>query len=319
MFPHYEKEKDIEFFSDNYVVLSFDYTDETIEQMILLSNHDGIKDMAIIFEETNTKALSFSDDFFKNIGVNKESVDGFEINEEVAMVNKEHMDICYDKKDEKYISSQGVEYRVIGIFEESNLSKYDDTYAYLNLDSEKIKKVKSYSCLIYDTNSKKDSQNIVDFLKEKFKEAEVKIWDGTRFNSYVMRSIYVYVIFICGLILSFNCIGFTKNWVTSHRAELGVRRIVGGSKYRINIWLIKRYLLLTIISCLTGTILAAGIMKLLEIFEDFSSLRLLFGIRLHFVPVAFSWLLILLIGGCISEIYCLKLLKNNMLKNAREV
>ena len=174
-----------------------------------------------------------------------------------------------------------------------------------------------YTAIFVDVKNEKD----INILKNEFQcrvsGGSVEKWNGKLYNVHTPRTAFANIILIIGLILSLNCIKFTKSWLNLYNAEIGVRRLVGFEKRKIRIWLVKKYATIITLSFTMALVLSCIIFSYINKYRNFESLRLLFGIDMHAKPVILAFLLTSIIGIISCEIFTLLKLKESLLKNIR--
>lgn len=311
----YEKQKVVRSFSDNHVVLSQIGDGQMAGNVLRKVKSELVTQRAIYYNSSDTVAMDFTEKFFNEIGVT--DVKKYKQDEAVAVVNRDFRKDVFLNDDTEYIVVGDAMYRVIGFYEEEALTKDVENMAYVNIDSNEVKQSEYYSCMLFDVKDRKSADELIDYLQSYFPDANVEKWNGMKYGRFDDRESFSYFFIFAGFILLANCVSFTKIWTKGYRMEIGVRRVVGISLTDIKIWLIKKYALKIVISCMIATLVALVAFYGLGKFQNSTSLRYLFGTHIHFMPVLSSWLLVSGVGIMICYCFVNRISKNNMLNNIR--
>ena len=235
-----------------------------IDENIILSYANGSDtDLA----GNTSQGLYFNGEFNPNFNILEGRMlnkDDMQSNEKLAVVGADFYDLIYSKNNEKYITLQNNEFKVVGVIGESN-----NKITYNNLVLYNLQSIIDTPSILYggvDINSYKYNQ---EELKNKIEGLESDIISGiymigesfpeknitaVALNNHIISSfILIILCFLCTLIkgLSF--------WIDRISLELGVRRTFGANNKNILSIIVQRYttifLSATMLALVAGTIL----------------------------------------------------------------
>lgn len=164
--------------------------------------------------------------------------------------------ITKDGKDYYYLENDY--YEVIGIMGDKKEEKAYDCYAYINLDSLLIEKDNEFIQGELSIDSKTKTREVYENLKQKYDKAGYIVKEQNENKSLIARMLelsatntFSYMLEIVG-ILVINIILITEYWIKKRKIEIGVKRTVGSTKFRISINIIKELILISLFSYLVG-------------------------------------------------------------------
>lgn len=293
----HSKDKDVPFFSDDYIVCQFEGEVPEISDFKEKIKEFEYSNIAFIDYMSDYRFINYSDKFFKEYGLSKEE----KLSDKV-FVNKNQENQCYLKDNKEYINLYGEQYEVAGFFVDSesdiNASCYIDT----NHPNAVKNNMYTYVAIDLDGFHENSRNEIKKTIKNNYEDAVISDWNG-KVNGYIyVGDVYFYIVVLCGIILCMNCSDFTDVWVRSYRAELSIRRLVGADEKANHIFILKRFLKLYFYSALSGILVAELIFLIFRNDEKLEAVRLIFGDRLDFKYILLSLISVLLITVIVLEV-----------------
>ena len=175
--------------------------------------------------------------------------------EKLAVIGKGREEEIINKDNDEYILIAGEYYKVIGIIgDKKKKVSYDDNI-YVNLDS-LIREDNSYLTGSFNIDSNSKSKKVVEEIKSQIKDLEIYEADNngdiySYYNEEVLpSSIRFIVTILLTLILSTSIV--TELWIKSRKKEIGIKRALGATKFRISINIIFDLLKISTISYIIG-------------------------------------------------------------------
>jgi len=174
-------------------------------------------------------------------------------------------------------------YEVIGVYQRSNNRVNVDAYAYYNLGSENIISGSNTVLGHYSLDAGAASGTLLNEIDRLYSASVLRAQTDNNPSEVLRKVISAQTFTLASLLLvlvmlMLNTINFTTNWIDGRRQELFVRRITGATNARINLMLLRDYILLTSISFVLGLALAYLISQVsTEVFAgfDFSLIAIL--------------------------------------------
>lgn len=298
LLPKYVKEKDAEFLSNRYYTITFQGDNPSVEEVKKITDNK-YEYFIVNFAWSQSKAVEFSEKQMDAIGLNVE--DGYKKNENIAVVNKDYQKICYEVNNEAYTMLLGNEYKVQEYFEDKKDDITKVTRCYVNLNSQKIMQNKEFDCIFLDLPETSE-QDIVNELKNTFKNIKISKWSGSRFQEYYTRSYMVGIIILCGAVIFLNCIIFVKTWVEKQQKELNIRIKIGATKRKNGKLLCGRIFVVYFINIFCGILLSKLEMGILNKIPWLRATRELLGTKIYAEPILISVIMVFLIAVSIVRL-----------------
>lgn len=249
-----------------------------LSKHISMENNDGsnINGQALYFNKScNKNPPILEGEFLKR--------NNFKTKEPVAVIGKSLIDNIKLIDNQKFITSEGVNYKVIGIMGYKNKkSEYDDTFV-VNLNSSIDKfqgKIEDYlrsSLLIvdgYNISSDKAIADLYNTIKSFNGQVVVNIDEksnhyGALTQSFVLLKPIITIGVVLVLVLFSNVVNATYFWIEEKRKEIGVRKAVGATNIDIIKRIMFQYQVMAIIASGLALITHAFLNKFTHVLDYF--------------------------------------------------
>ena len=184
--------------------------------------------------------------------------DDFNNGKKVAVIGKGLMDkvIKEDGKDYYYIENEN--YEVIGVLGDDKKASGDDYNVYINLDA-LLTKDSFYLKGKYAIDAGKNSKNILNEIKSKYKDTDINIVEAepeviSPIAKSIKENVQAQIVFILEIIGTFvlNTVCVTEYWIKNRKKEIGIKRALGATKRRIFVSIIGELITINIISFVVG-------------------------------------------------------------------
>lgn len=167
----------------------------------------------------------------------------------VAVIGKNIKGV-YQKKNQKYIRICGKEYKVLGIIGYEGETVLDN-YIYANMFAGNEAEEKNYMIVFFS------KENAASVAEECIKEIE-GARQLTAVESYadsIMPKIDTYVWFLCIFLCCILClILISSQWLSQQRKSICIQRLVGASRGKIVLGIIKKYILIAVIALIISSV-----------------------------------------------------------------
>lgn len=253
----------------------------------------------IITESGENKGLFVfcSDETTASFDVEGRSFYSHELEKSVngALISEKVKNQCYERNAKKYISFDGLEYEVIGIYDKSssNISYYTSLlYRLERMPDEQINSVN-----FYGENRKKCAAEFKEYISSKFTdgsvETEVFITDEISADD---GSMFYIVLALLVIFLLLNLSTVIQMWLHSKNKEIFVRTMSGADPARILGRLIFNFVVILVLSFVIGSgiscaLIAVGIFKPIITAVDLTGMLIGFSAFLLF-GIVYAYLLI---------------------------
>ena len=285
--------KDIRFFSNKQIICWIGPDYASIKQVKEYMNNIYCVDYALLDRGSRDKYIHFNDAFLNQILEDEDiNIDGD------VFINFDSKGQCFEENEESWIIKNGKKLKVNGNFK-SPKYEVDDFGNYYNLDSINLKDYTKFDYLIIDMGEDADEKSInetCEKLNEIFPEKEIHKFIGGKEGDMNFANKYAVLIFAIGLIIAFNCIDFTDNWIKYYDKELIIRRRLGAQTFNNIMFIVKKYSLIVVISTVIGIAISYGIKKLLDT-DKFKLLASLVCKEYGFMSILFGVATSILISG----------------------
>ncbi len=308
------KEKDILYFSDEYFLLELPEGNMDIGELLEKINSDNIKDIAFIDMTSGYKFVSFTDSFYKQIGVDKK--DYLDVgNDNVVFVSESNKNQCYIRNGMYKINIFGKEYDVKDFFIDDEGDTF--TTCYINVYALNAKDNSIYNDLAIDVNTK-SKESVIESIGKEISGAKSIEWSGKVQGLTYTLDLYFYTILMCGIVLCINCTSFANMWVKSYQSELFVRKLVGINNTRNLIFVVKEFGKLFLWACISGVV-GTKILFIVFKMKKLSYVRGIFGTELNGLSVLLATcsVFFITISVIISRYYFMK--KNTIMSGVRSL
>lgn len=242
------KEKDVDFFSDDYFICDFGEDKVSMEEVLKKLDRECVTQIAFVDGTVGYVYIKMTDEFFEYYGF--EAIECGQRN--IVFVNEKYKSQCYKDENNLRININGITYDVEGFYEEQGINK--KTVCYINADSKASGNLTLYSYMVIDTQGDQ-KENIKRSILNSYRNIEIIDWNGKLYGISYNNNMYFYIVFLCGIVLCVNCLNFSNVWVRSYTAEMAVRRLVGANSMLNYCFLIKEYLKLLLKSVLFAEII----------------------------------------------------------------
>lgn len=285
--------------SNNDNVKSDIYVIKTLNE-----DNPSIGEVATYFKKNGFQNISFSDDYARHsiIEFTPKSIHDLKVNlninlslcknKNTAVVNKQYRELVYKKNGKEYINYRGDEYNVVGYYIDKKDTPVMETPFYINTDSPSIKNDNYYNTV--------KIQDFGNYKRNKVKKVSKEIINsfrvGDEHEDINMKEVNMFILFMCALLVVFNCIGFIVKWLNYQKNEISIRLMIGASKKKIIKLLFVRYFAIISLSLLLGTTLSLIVLKVARETDILAGVRLVFGSSLSLISILLSILEIILIG-----------------------
>ncbi len=278
--------------SDIYVIKTLNEDNPSIGEVVTYFKKNGFQNISFSSDFNHHAIIGFTPKSIHDLKVNLNINLSLCKNKNTAVVNKQYRELVYKKNGKEYINYRGDEYNVVGYY----IDKKDDSLMgknfYINTDSPSIRSDNYYDTVkIQDFGNYKRNQ-----VKKVSKEIFNSFREGDEHESIDTRETYVFILFMCGLLVIFNCIGFVLKWLKYQKNEISIRLMIGATKSKIIKLLFARYFAIISLSLLLGTTLSLIVLKVARETDILSNVRLLFGSSLFPASILLSMLEIMFIG-----------------------
>lgn len=301
------KEKEIDFLSDDYYLVSFDENNPKIEELNTWKEFEEKSTKVYTMSVLSNKTAIFDKDFLNKVDIVKKLEENFDLEDAVALVAEEAENRCFEENGHRYIKVRGIKFLVIGFFSQHTERKFTTTDSILNQNASLLKENQDYEYVILDPDSKDGVVDIVERFKSKFPNATLSKWDG-RQSDIVSSIIYIFLLPLAvGIIICINCIGLTDEWIRGYYYEIAIRRLIGSSNTRNCFRFIKKYTLLFSFSLIIGLGIYYIVYYIIQNLDFMESIRYSIGNHIYFESVMFSSVLVYIIGIVVLIIKLLKI------------
>ncbi len=282
----YEKEKDVDYFTDNHFVCEVFENTEKIKVGTILDAIDTAKYSQIAFWDqfSKYKYVNYSDELFSFLSLNKDNYPEIrdKTNKNIVFVNSKYKSQCFIKHDRYYINLFGNTYEVLDFYQTIEGDEY--TVCYINVWSESARELDGYTYMAVDTTEEK----IASIVKKEIPDTNIIWWNGKAHGVIDLTDMYFYVVLLCGIILCVNCIGFANMWIRSYKNELSVRRMVGANAHQIHAFILREYLKLYSVAAIVGVFVGGILLYIFGNVKELVHVRAIFGDELHFNSVLWA-------------------------------
>ena len=313
----YEKIKDCDILSDSYAVIRFNEEKPDFQTL-----NEWVKDAPChyvigVMEWSQGKSISFTEEFFRDMKIDTSYLNDIKPDADVASVNEDALDMCYEGENGRYLKLHGIAYKVIAIYKDYKDDKLNETYYYLNQNAKSLQGKKWYDVVLLDPVAGAPLKTVVNMFKETFTDISVSEWTGAQQGIVDTRPYFVMVTMVVALLLCVNCVGFSNEWVKAQVPEFGIRKLVGATERQNHYLMLKRFLTMFFVSYGCGLLLAMIALYTLKNTSSLSATRGLFGTYLYGKSALYAGISVAVIGFLITEYSLLFLRKRNILANIR--
>ncbi|MCR5665581.1 MAG: hypothetical protein K6G01_02010 [Eubacterium sp.] len=295
-YPYYHEEKDADYLSEYYFSIHFDNEKMSIGDLLNTMDTQKMLHITFLYNWSDGKATNFTNSFFKEIGANL-TKDMKSDNEPVALVNQDEMEICIEENGERFIQSNGQQYRVIGTFEDLKKDGMSDTAYYINLNSDVTRKDCNYEYMLCDFETPTDLKKVEKSVANKVKAVQPVEWSGVKTTEeIVVRDVYAVVILIVAIVICVNCVGFMDSWIRNSIYEFSVRKLVGAHDFSNLKLMMKRFCIVFTIAAMVGCIIDLIIYRAFSKIEYFQIFAGIFDNRIRLGNMLSGVLFVFVIG-----------------------
>lgn len=313
----YQKVKDCDLLSDSYAVIRFEGNKPNIQTLNEWAKDAPCHYILTVMEWSGGKTVAFTEEFFRDMKIELSYLEGIKADADVAIVNEDALDMCYEAEDGRYLKMHGIAYKVIATYRDDKDQELEETDYYLNQNAKSLSESNDYDLLLLDPVAGAPLKTVVNGWKEAFSNTTVSEWNGAQQGMIDTRPYFMMVTMIVAILLCVNCVGFSNEWVKAQIPEFGIRKLVGATE-RQNHWLlVRRFFKIFFTSYGCGLILALLTLCVLKNASAFHSTRSLFGTYLYGKSVFYSGISVAGIGFLITEYSLFFLGKRNILVNIR--
>lgn len=215
-----------------------------------------------------------------------------DFNSDKIVIGKNMSKLISKKNNKSYISFGGKDREVIGIMgSKTRKTAFDDTFYINNLLSNEVKEG---SIIISGKNVDKN----IDIIRREFEKIDnsstIQAEEVNGFESplgtVLYKNKYVIIIFVLLIgTLLLNIVNTTNYYVLNKKKEIGIKKLLGRTKFKIGLEIILEYLYIAIGAFFLSTIVY-NIIILLRIFP------MELGLKFDFIIGLFSLILILILA-----------------------
>lgn len=245
------------------------------------------------YEEYAYEVSKFTKKFIEEVKISFTDKDSINKKENTAVVNKKYKEMVFQKKGKEYINCRGHEYRVIGYYADNRDSTIEEKLFYINICSSSIANDNHYNLIEIQGNGSLKESSLKRILKKELGSFEIRKSNDGYIDT---REVFVFELFLCALLVIFNCVGFIQKWINYQKREISIRLLVGATKEKIIKLYFTRFFMIICISFLFGTIISTTIMDSIRKTQVLNATRNLFGTSLLPASILLSFVEILLIG-----------------------
>lgn len=313
----YQTIKDSPILSDSYAIINFNGKNAEIKKLNQWAKNENCHYFMTVSEWSQGKTAAFSDVFFKDMKINTLDLSTIENNADVAVVNKNALDMCYEIAGKLYLKMHGVSYKVIATYEDSQDDKIYETFYYLNQNAKSLQNNRGYDYLLLEPVAGENLEEITESFQQAFPNTSVFVWNGNKSGGMDNRPYFVLVTMLTAVLLCINCIGFSNEWIKAQIQELGVRQLVGATNRKNHLLLLKRLFGVFFISFLWGILLAVATLFILHQITALKATRNLFGTYVYAKSIFLAGGSVWIIGVILMEINRFSLQKRNIIATIR--
>lgn len=247
--------------------------------------------------------------------------DDFKNNEGVAVVGEEAYKKTYKKNGITYFPYENNEYRVIGILGFKNRQSVYDTQFYINLNYLIMNSPLNFigSNVVLDSKNNLDLKfnEFINKLKNDSNTIEYNFGEDKRIKNplinYIKDSyIFIALVVIIVVCLVLNTFSVTLHWIDSKKKEIGIRKALGGTNFKIASLILVEYQRIALLAFIAGLIVYIVIIK--------TNILKLFNGDIYLNTTISTFLLLSLIGLITSIVPIRKAMKiqpSEVMKGAR--
>lgn len=232
---------------------------DDIEQEVTLLRYDGSNECGVYrnmgeFEVVLQEGRSFSSEDFRSM-------------RNVALVAEEQLPLCIERGNIRYISIQGNNYEVIGVFQRSTNSINSDAYVYYNLNSAFLRASMSSLDGQFAIDAGTMTKKIFDSISQEFPLRLIFTGENMSFGHRLQIAIYsqpmaIFPFALIATMILLNSINTSFNWLDKRKQELSTRRICGATVNELFLLLIRDYFLLVTASYIAGLTASVALAQL---------------------------------------------------------
>jgi ABC-type antimicrobial peptide transport system permease subunit len=325
--------KEIPGISDNYIISEINLLEDKDDNYLKIQ--DLIDD--IIFNQKTYmlvkryklgRGILYSKNYKFDLNIIKGRLfnqNDFSTKNNVAIISNDYLSECVEKQNKLYVTHLGLPYEVIGVFEGIVGSSVDEIMYYVNLNSDNLKDESIFGVYYFDfkSNTTRIFNNIKEFIMNHNEHTIINHQRGVNKDSSKITRVIsnsklmIIIILIGGILVIVNAFSSTTVWIGARKKEIGLRRMFGGKKYQIYLWIIKEYLKIIFLSFAMGILPAILLILNSKSIESVPSIYHLFGDIFNVLYIIVA-LIILLVLGILILILALKHFNNIMIsKNLR--
>lgn len=247
-------------FGKSSALISFDSENKDISVFCDISNNDG--SFAVFTDYDNDKDSVIRAIYFNDTYVNLPIKQGRFFNKSdfikdsfTAVIGKDLEDKTFNKDDKKYISINEIDYEIIGVLGYENQTLFDN---YIFINGCTMTSVFSSKIYNVDVLKSNDYENFADELVCELNnqgiECELLTQVDAFTNKFIPRLQYS-GIFILVIILNLICLLLISiQWLNQQKRNYCIKRLLGAGTLRIFLSILKKYILIVLISCISGYI-----------------------------------------------------------------
>lgn len=307
-YPSYYPKKELDFLSDYYTQFLFQDENPDIQTILeIMEKQTAYPYLFVKYDWSNGKAINLSSELYQALRIDENSIPQWKQNDDVALVNLNMKNMCFEEAGEPYLQVGDGIYKVIGFYRDEKDDSLEETPYFINIYANSFQSEKQYDSLIVDFGTEINRQKNLQIVLKNFPNAQMYHWTGDVSGRMDARPAFVMVITLCGIVVCFNCIGFVVTWIQSFFFEFEVRKMVGGDDRSNHKLLLKHYASLLGIVCVAAAVSSEVIYVVIRHIPFLRSTRALFGTSLHVIPYVFAMISTFLISFIATEITFRKL------------
>ncbi len=210
---------------------------------------------------------------------------------DVMLLRDDMVGLCEEEEDGLYYRYQGVNYKVIGLYEDLERSSLTSAKFIINLYAESLGEQTDWNSGFFDAGEK--SMGIISGLESVAKGVlmcyPLDSEKGDVFRS-VQNGISMMLIFYAGvaIMVLLNVFAATNNWLKGKRKEIVVRKLVGASQRKIYSWLVGNFMSFVFLSFAIGVGIVKGILIVINEWGISPSMVIVFGNRLEWKGIGIA-------------------------------
>jgi putative ABC transport system permease protein len=223
--------------------------------------------------------------------------DDFKSNEGVAVVGEDAYKKTYKKNGITYFPYENSEYRVIGILGFKNRQSVYDSQFYINLNCLIMNSPLDFigNNIILDSKNNADLKfnEFINKLKNDSNAIEYNFGEDKRIKNPLLNYIkdsYIFIGLVIAIVvcLVLNTFSVTLHWIDSRKKEIGIRKALGGTNFKIASLILVEYQTVSLLAFVAGLIVYIVVIK--------TNILKLFNGDIYLNTAIITFLLLSLIG-----------------------